>query len=111
LAIEPSYRSAAFAGLWSALGLVPYDAWLHHDAAHAATYGSVGWFVMLGLFVYLPGYHLVFGRGATRFGRDWLSDAAERRRYLEIVKRLLVWLVVAGASALAFSTVIGKVWG
>ena len=33
MAIEPSYRSAAAAGLWSAVGLVPFDLWRAKDGS------------------------------------------------------------------------------
>ncbi len=108
MAIEPSYRSAAAAGLWSAAGLVPFDLFRAKDGSASPLADNLAWFVVLTLFLYLPGYFLVVGASATRFGRTWLSDPAERRRYLAVVKRVLVWLVVAGAAGLALSPLIAS---
>lgn len=103
MAIEPSYRTAAAAGLWSAVGLVPFDLWRARAGSASPVADNLAWFVVLALFLYLPGYFLVVGTSATRFSRAWLSDPVERQRYLAVVRRVLVWLVVAGGAGLALS--------
>ena len=107
--IEPSYRTAAGAGLWSALGLVAFDVWLDHNKSASALSNNLAWFLVLALFLYVPGYFMVIGAGSARFGRAWLSDAAERRRYLAVVKRVLVWLVCAGIAATGLAAVLGTI--
>ncbi len=105
--VEPSYRTAAGAGLWSAIGLVAFDVWLDHNKSVSALSNNLAWFLVLALFLYVPGYFLVVGAGGARFGRAWLSDAAERRRYLGVVKRVLVWLVCAGIAATGLAAALG----
>lgn len=103
---EPSNRTAAAAGLWSALGLVALDVWLDHNKSASPLSNNLAWFLVLALFLYVPGYFLVVGAGGTRFGRAWLSDATERRRYLAVVKRVLVWLVCAGVAAAGLTALL-----
>ena len=95
MTVEPTYRTAFLAGLWSSLGLALFYFWLEHNETVSPLVRNVVWFVVLGLFIYLPGYYVVVGASASRFGRNWLSIASERQRYLAIVKRIALWLALA----------------
>jgi hypothetical protein len=106
VALEPSYRSAAAAGVWSALGWVSFGIWLEHAKPDSTLSHNLAWLVVLAVFLYLPGYFLVVGASATRFGRNWISDPAERQRYLAVVKRLLVWLVSGGIASIVLARLL-----
>lgn len=96
--ITPSYASALLAGLWSGLGLLPFQ----RLAVGAGALENVLWFGASVLFFLAPVYFLVIGR-APGFARGWHLDPAERARYAFIVKRMLTWLAAAAAMALAVS--------
>lgn len=95
--------TATAAGAWSGVGMASAQAWLdHHDAmtAHSEDLLLLLAFVV---FLALPGYWFVFGRGARPFTRDVMSDPAQRARQGAIFARLFVWLVSASASGTAWS--------
>ena len=107
--IEASSKTAAFAGIWSALGFVPFDAWLDHHKAISVLEHNVTFLVVGAAFMFIPVYFLVIGHGNEPFSRTWFLDREERARYGVITRRMLVWFISAGAFGLLWSLVFGVV--
>ncbi|MGE5865212.1 MAG: hypothetical protein ACM32J_08935 [Rhizobacter sp.] len=98
--IEPSFKTAALAGVWAASWGILLDEWpdgLHPSTTHADLLNLT--FFVLGFA--LPMYFLVMGRHQP-FERGWWRHASERARHNAMAKRMLVWLLSAG--------VVGAIW-
>jgi hypothetical protein len=95
--------TSAATGAWSGLGMASVQAWL--DLHPAMTVHAEDLLLLLAfvVFIALPAYVFVFGRDATPFGRDLLTNPAERARQGATFKRLFTWLVIAGAVGIAWS--------
>ena len=52
--MEASPKSAAIAGAWSVLGLVPFDAWIEQHANMRTPLQAALWVVLLGVFFVVP---------------------------------------------------------
>jgi hypothetical protein len=108
--IEPSHRSAAIAGAWSALGLVPADAWLQNDKTTSGLLHSLLWLLMLVVFFVVPFYYLVIGSNARKFTRLWFLDSEERGRYGAVAKRGFIWFVSCVLAGTLWSLLLSLVW-
>jgi hypothetical protein len=100
--IQATQTTAAIAGLWSALGLVPMDAWLTPHQSSLGLWSDVLFLGAVTVFLFIPFYFLVIGR-ESRFRRTWILEPDERARYWEFGKRAFVWLVSTAAC--------GTLWG
>lgn len=94
---KPNNRTAALAGLWTSLGVLPFVAWSDKDAFSS---GLVAWLVVAAIFIFLPAIYFVIGRDARRFGRNWINDPVERANYFALVTRILVWVATAVVSGM-----------
>jgi len=100
--IEPSFKTAALAGAWFAVGGIPVELWT--DGNHGLTTLQSN-LLMLGFgvfFFFLPCYFLVLGRHEP-FEIDWIMEPSERARYAVIVKRMLVWMFSASAALMLWA--------
>lgn len=115
MTIEATSKTAAIAGVWSALGFVPFDAWLDHHKSISALSHNVTFLAVGAVFLFIPVYFLVIGQGNEPFNRTWFLDKEERERYGIVFRRMLVWFISAGAFgmvwSLVFDLVLRKVFG
>src|SRR5271154_4579116 len=103
---EPSYRTSALAGVWAALGLVPYDLW---DRAHNSSHdfpGSLLFLVVIAVFLIIPGIYLVLGHRFAPFRRTWVADPLERARYGMVARRMFIWFISAVVAGVVWSLVL-----
>jgi hypothetical protein len=100
--IKATPVSAALAGVWSALGLVPLDNWAEHHQSVTALQYNLAFLAGVLVFLFAPGYLFVVGADAGPFSRAWFLRKEERGRYAVVVKRMLIWFFAAG--------VFGVVW-
>jgi hypothetical protein len=107
--IVASPRTAAVGGAWSALGFVPFDAWLESHRAISTLSHNLAFFAVMAVFLVLPVYLLVIGRGAEPFSRTWFLDKTERARYAIVAKRMSIWFVSAGVTGAVWSALYGLV--
>lgn len=78
--IEATSKTAAIAGAWSVLEFVPFDAWLDHHKSISVLSHNVTFPVVGVVFLFIPVYFLVIGKGNEPFSRSWFLDKAERVR-------------------------------
>ena len=102
MTITASRKTAAIAGAWAVFGLLPFESWMQHHGTTSGLLNNFLWLVVLAVFLFVPSYFFVVGRGNARFSRTWFLDRAERARYGVIVVRMLVWF----ASAVVFGLVL-----
>lgn len=98
--IQPSNTTAALAGAWTALGLVPLHGWVYQPGVAS----TLAWLAVFTVFLFLPFIFLVMGRQRHQFSRTWIGDPAERAEYFKIVRRVLCWL---GAAAITGAVIYG----
>lgn len=103
--IEATSRTAAIAGVWTALGFVPLDSWLGHQNSISVLTHNLIFLVVVAVFFFIPVYFLVIGQGNEPFSRNWFLDKENRVRYGIIVRRMLVWFISAGAFGMVWSSV------
>ena len=103
--IQATQTTAAIAGVWSAFGLVPMDAWRTHHQASLGLWYNVLFLGALAVFFFIPFYFLVIGRGSS-FRRTWILEPAERAKYWEYSKRGFVWLVSTAACGALWGTIL-----
>ena len=96
-----SRTSAALAGAWAVLGLIPFEFWMDDHSPDSVVAHNVLWLAALAVFLFVPFYFFVIGRSPT-FSRTWFLDGEERKAYGAIVRRVLVWFLSAG--------VCGSIW-
>ena len=96
--IEATNRTAAIAGIWSSMGLVPFDAWIEQAKFGSVLTYNLTWLLGSAAFFFLPVFFLVIGRNTGAFGRTWILDPKERAEYWIVVKRMFVWFVSAGVA-------------
>jgi hypothetical protein len=96
--IEPTNRTAAIAGIWSSMGLVPFDAWIEQAKFGSVLTYNLMWLSGSAVFFFLPVLFFVIGRNTGAFSRAWILDHKERAAYWIVVKRMFVWFVSAGAA-------------
>lgn len=95
MSIAPTNRTAAITGIWSSMGLVPFDAWSEHARFASVLTHNLAWLSVLAVFFFLPVIYFVIGRHTGAFSRAWFLDPAERAEYLVVVKRMLAWFLGA----------------
>jgi hypothetical protein len=110
MTIAPSSRTATVAGVWSAAGFVPFDAWLRSHPAAPALVTSMLWVPMAVFFLIVPGTYLVIGRSGAPFRRLWFMDTQERARRLVVVKRMVIWLLSAAVAGTVWSFLLYLAW-
>ena len=106
--LEATNRTAALAGVWSALGMLTVGAHLEQDHALSVWQSNLAWASFFFIFLLVPGIYFVVGRHTGQFSPAWIFSFEERPRYLVVVKRLLAWFLSAGA-VLAIVTLVQNV--
>ncbi|MDQ1919488.1 hypothetical protein [Massilia pseudoviolaceinigra] len=97
--ITPSYRTAALAGAWTAIGMIGFEA---VDAANPDSVlgHNLVFFAGSAVFLFVPVFFLVIGRDTGCFSTTWFLDPQERAAYWVVTKTMLVWfasVAVAGS--------------
>lgn len=100
--MEATPKSAALAGAWTVLGLVPFEAWIERHALFTTTLHDLLWLIAIAVFFVVPGYFMVLGADQEPFRRDWIADPEQRARYAVVTKRMVVWFSSAA--------VVGTIW-
>ena len=95
MAPSPSLASASFAGVWAALGLVPFDMWMDRHGPMNVFGEGLLWGLAVLIFFLIPGKYFVLGQDHQPFDRTWFADPDERLRYGVLVKRMLAWFFAA----------------
>lgn len=102
--LNPSYATAAIAGVITSVGMMTYE--LLAARLEVQDKSGVMWILATAVFLALPVYVLVLGRGSKPLSAQWLKDPEERQRQWRIIRRLLVWLATAGAIMSLWSLVV-----
>lgn len=95
---KPSNRTAALAGLWTSLGVLPFAAWSGNDAFASGLVENIAWLVVAAAFIIIPAVYFVVGREARAFGRNWMEDPVERAKYMAMLARMGIWIVTAASA-------------
>ena len=107
--ITASRKTAAIAGVWAVFGLLPFESWMEHQKTSSVLLSNSLWLVAITVFLFVPAYFFVIGRGSAPFSRTWFLDRAERARYGVIVGRMLVWFASAVVFGIIWSTLFSLV--
>ena len=94
----PSNRTAALAGLWTSLGVLPFAAWSGSGAFSSGLAENAAWLAVAAIFIFLPAVYFVVGRDAGAFSRNWIDNPAERAKYMALLARMAVWIATAGVA-------------
>lgn len=105
--IVATRKTAAVAGAWAAIGLVPFESWLERHTLSSSVEQNLLWCLALAVFFVVPGYFLVLGSDTRPFDRTWFLDATERARYGLVFGRMLSWFLGAAVVGLLWSVVLG----
>ncbi len=105
MTLVPTFATAALAGVWTSLGMIPFELWLRSNAPESDSMRFLIWILAALVFLAMPGYLLVVGREKP-FRKDWLQHPAERARYLAILQRIGIWLVCAAIVALLWARLL-----
>jgi hypothetical protein len=103
---EATNRTAAIAGIWSSVGLVPFDTWVEQAKTGAVLTYNLTWLLVAAVFFFVPIFFFVIGRNTGPFSRTWILDPSGRAEYRIVVKRMLVWFVCAGVTGAVVSAAI-----
>jgi hypothetical protein len=100
--------TAALAGLWCAVGLVPFDAlyWSRGEGR-----GFVGVLAVAGVlivFLAIPFTVFVLGQQEPRLSRWWLFDSAEREMMVPFFRRAFIWIISMAAVGSLLSLTLPK---
>ena len=106
--VQPTYGTAALAGAWTVLGLVPFEIWMETYGPSSTLATNALWLIALAVFFFIPVYFLVFGRHEP-FQPNWFMNNEERTRYVVIAKRMLIWFASAGVAGAAWSGIMSYV--
>jgi hypothetical protein len=106
MALIATQRTAAIAGAWSVIGLLPSEPWLERTKTASPLLNDLLFLLLFAVFLAIPMYYLVIGKGSAPLKRTWLFDSTERGRYGVVAKRLAVWFLSASATGM----VMGAVW-
>lgn len=90
----PTYRSAAIAGAFAGITLVPLETWLD-GAGHSLPLwqrNSIWLCALIALFA-LPIYFFVMGRQPILTSRLWFTDPEQRSRAFNFTKRGVVYMM------------------
>ena len=93
--IEATNRTAAITGVWTAIGLIPFDAWSEHTRFGSVLTYDFALLSALAVFFWVPVIYFVIGRSTGPFGRTWMFSPSERAEYWVCTKRMFVWVVSA----------------
>lgn len=99
---EPSCRSASVAGVWFALGIVPFELWIDHHQSASGLINNLLWLIASVVFLVAPSYFLVIGQNTGPFSRTWFLDSEQRAEYAAIVRRMFCWFLAAA--------IFGSLW-
>ena len=108
--LKASNRSAFFAGIWSALTLVPFEAWMDQHRSNSVLSNNLLWFIGMAAFFFVPAYFFVIGRENGPFSRSWFMDPEQRARYAVIMKRGLIWFLGACVTGVMWSLAFSFLW-
>ena len=108
--LKASNGSAALAGIWSALTLVPFDTWMEHHRSGSVLTANLLWLAGAAAFFLIPAYYFVIGRDSGPFSRLWFTDPAERTRYAVVVKRMLIWFLCTATVGVFWSLAFSYFW-
>jgi hypothetical protein len=92
---KPTNKTAAIAGIFTSLGVLPFVPW---SGVAAYSPGLMTWLIVAAVFVFLPTIYFVIGKDGRKFGRNWISDPLERARYFALVTRVIIWAATAAVS-------------
>ena len=101
---QPSNRTAAIAGLWTGLGVLPYAIWSGSGAFSSGLAENALWLGVAAVFIFLPAVYFVVGPAGVSFSRNWVNNPLERERYLALLTRMAVWIATAGVVGLLLLT-------
>lgn len=101
--IKPTNRTAALAGVWTSMGMTPFDSWLESAKLTSTLTYNLIWLSFAAVFFFLPGVFLVIGRDTDAFSTFWIVDTKERAKYWVVMKRMFVWFISAGITGLFIS--------
>ena len=102
---QPTYRTAALAGVISAV-LSPIDDWLNRTNPKIGhLQQSAIWLSALIAFFIVPFYFGVLGRIPIVKSRLWMLDPEQRGSNLEFAKRAAIWLF----STVCVGTLLGAI--
>ena len=93
---QPSNRSAALAGIWTGLGVLPYAIWSGSGAFSSGLAENALWLGVAAVFIFLPAVYFVVGPDGVSFSRNWVNNPAEREKYLALLTRMAAWIATAG---------------
>jgi hypothetical protein len=109
--MEATPKSAAIAGAWAVLGLVPFEAWIEHHSFLSVAVHNVLWLAAIAVFFAVPSYFMVLGAGQEPFRRDWFADPEQRARYAVVTRRMLVWFFSAAVVGTIWSSIVTRIAG
>lgn len=92
----PSNRTAALAGLWTSLGVLPFAVWSRSGAFSSGLAENAAWLAVAAIFIFLPAVYFVIGRDARGFSRNWINNPVERAKYMALLTRMAIWIATAG---------------
>ncbi|MBZ2207567.1 hypothetical protein [Massilia soli] len=92
---QPSNRSAAFAGIWTGLGVLPYAIWSGSGAFSSGLAENALWLGVAAIFIFLPAVYFVVGPDGVAFSRNWVNNPVEREKYLALLTRMAAWIATA----------------
>jgi hypothetical protein len=95
--IQATIRSATYTGMWSALGIIPFEWWIDHHKNFHVLLSNALWLVAIAAFFFIPFYFFVIGQDAGPFTRLWFLDRTQRQAYFVVVKRMLYWFLGAAS--------------
>lgn len=93
---QPSNRTAALAGVWTGLGVLPYAIWSGKGAFASGLAENALWLGVAAIFIFLPAVYFVVGRDGASFSRNWVNNPVERAKYLALLTRMAIWIASAG---------------
>ena len=108
--LNPSHKTAALAGAWSAFCLSPFEMWMESHGPFTVGTSNMLWALALAVFFVLPAYFFVLGKHDF-FQPNWFMNPDERARYGAIARRMGVWLVSTGVIGAVWSGVLSHVFG
>ena len=109
MAPSPSLASAAFAGVWAVLGLVPFAMWMDHHGPTNVFGDSLLWGLAVLIFLWIPCKYFVFGQDHQPFDRNWFTDPDQRLRYGVLVRRMLAWFFAAAVVGVFWSLALSYI--
>jgi hypothetical protein len=104
--LRPTAGTAALAGIWCSIGLVPFDLWVEQAKFASVLTRNLTSITFFAVFLIAPFFYLVIGRDTGPFSRLWFMNPVERAGYLTVAKRMLVWFVSAAIAGSLISMAI-----